>query len=95
MSEWFATRRSTRAILVGDLNVAPLENDVWSHKALLQVVSHTPIEVETIKKLMTQGIGWMQFVTSSQKQRNFSAGGVAEHVTGLRITAGGDWTIFG
>ena len=55
MSEWFATRRSTRAILVGDLNVAPLENDVWSHKALLQVISHTPIEVEAIKKLMTEG----------------------------------------
>jgi exodeoxyribonuclease-3 len=34
------------AILVGDLNVAPLEHDVWSHKALLKVVSHTPVEVE-------------------------------------------------
>jgi len=34
-----------RAILVGDLNVAPLETDVWSHKQLLRVVSHTPIEV--------------------------------------------------
>src|SRR5207237_3535424 len=33
-----------RAILVGDLNVAPLEHDVWSHKQLLKVVSHTPIE---------------------------------------------------
>jgi exodeoxyribonuclease-3 len=31
-------------ILVGDLNIAPLETDVWSHKALLKVVSHTPIE---------------------------------------------------
>src|SRR5215471_3491844 len=35
-----------RAILVGDLNVAPLEHDVWSHKQLLKVVSHTPIECE-------------------------------------------------
>ena len=55
MSEWFSTKRSTQAMLVGDLNLAPLENDVWSHKALLQVVSHTPIEVEAIKKLMTEG----------------------------------------
>jgi exodeoxyribonuclease-3 len=31
---------------VGDLNIAPLETDVWSHKQLLDVVSHTPIEVE-------------------------------------------------
>ena len=35
-----------RAIIVGDLNVAPLETDVWSHKQLLKVVSHTPAEVE-------------------------------------------------
>ena len=31
-----------RAILVGDLNVAPREHDVWSHKQMLKVVSHTP-----------------------------------------------------
>ena len=36
------------AILVGDLNVAPLEHDVWSHKRLLDVVSHTPIECEKL-----------------------------------------------
>ena len=34
-------------VLTGDFNVAPLESDVWNHKALLDVVSHTPIEVET------------------------------------------------
>ena len=37
---------SQRVILVGDLNVAPLEHDVWSHKQMLKVVSHTPIECE-------------------------------------------------
>jgi exodeoxyribonuclease-3 len=36
--------KSDRAILVGDLNVAPLEHDVWSHKQMLRVVSHTPVE---------------------------------------------------
>ena len=40
-------------ILVGDLNIAPLENDVWSHKQLLKVVSHTPIEVDHLNKLMS------------------------------------------
>jgi len=45
-TNWFAARRCERTILVGDLNVAPLEHDVWSHKQLLGVVSHTPIEVE-------------------------------------------------
>jgi exodeoxyribonuclease-3 len=47
VTDWF-TRDRDRAdamIVVGDLNVAPLETDVWSHKQLLRVVSHTPIEV--------------------------------------------------
>lgn len=49
MAAWFKKRKGKKAnklILVGDLNVAPLEADVWSHKQLLNVVSHTPIEVE-------------------------------------------------
>ena len=45
--------RGGKAVLVGDLNVAPLETDVWSHQALLKVVSHTPIEVERLGKIMT------------------------------------------
>ena len=39
-----------RSIIVGDLNVAPLECDVWSHKQLLSVVSHTPIECEKLAR---------------------------------------------
>jgi exodeoxyribonuclease-3 len=53
MEEMFARRRdrkTARAILVGDLNVAPLENDVWSHKQLLRIVSHTPVEVDLLEK---------------------------------------------
>ncbi len=43
----FAARASvTRSVLVGDLNIAPLVNDVWSHRQLLTVVSHTPPETE-------------------------------------------------
>ena len=37
---------SLKAIKVGDLNIAPLESDVWSHKQMLKVVSHTPVEVD-------------------------------------------------
>ncbi len=47
-----------RAIIVGDLNIAPLEADVWSHKALLKVVSHTPIEVERLGRVQSAG-GWI------------------------------------
>ena len=45
-------------LLVGDFNVAPLECDVWSHKQLLKVVSHTPIEVEALTKLQ-QSNDWV------------------------------------
>ena len=38
-------------ILTGDLNVAPGENDVWSHRQMSKIVSHTPIEVEAMRKL--------------------------------------------
>ena len=46
------------AVLVGDLNVAPLEHDVWSHKQMLRVVSHTPIECEKIVNAQNAG-GWV------------------------------------
>ncbi len=38
------------SVVVGDLNVAPYETDVWSHKALLRVVSHTPVECAALEK---------------------------------------------
>jgi len=44
-------RSSARRVLVGDLNVAPLDTDVWSHQKLLKVVTHTPIEVDLLGKI--------------------------------------------
>ncbi|MBL26534.1 MAG: exodeoxyribonuclease III [Rhodospirillaceae bacterium] len=44
-----------RSIVVGDLNVAPLETDVWSHKQLLNVVSHTPVEVAAFERVVAAG----------------------------------------
>lgn len=50
MAGWIAKDKIAHAdcVMVGDLNIAPLETDVWNHKALLKVVSHTPIEVEKL-----------------------------------------------
>jgi exodeoxyribonuclease III len=48
-------RPGERSVVVGDLNVAPLECDVWNHKALLRVVSHTPIECEKLLALQKAG----------------------------------------
>ncbi len=47
MSHWLRNDKiaGDKMIIVGDLNIAPYETDVWSHKQLLTVVSHTPIEV--------------------------------------------------
>jgi len=59
---WPATLRPDQpAVLVGDLNIAPLEHDVWSHKQLLDVVSHTPVEVEKLAA-MQASIGWVDAV---------------------------------
>jgi exodeoxyribonuclease-3 len=53
-SAWWGKQKrgSTPRVLVGDLNVAPLENDVWSHKQLLDVVSHTPVETDLLKEML-------------------------------------------
>jgi exodeoxyribonuclease-3 len=53
MTSWFEPKRSAGRILVGDLNIAPLETDVWSHKQLLTEVSHTSVEVDGLNGVMT------------------------------------------
>jgi len=58
---WFAARSGLeRSVLVGDLNIAPLERDVWSHRQLLGVVSHTPVETEAL--LAWQATGFVDAV---------------------------------
>ena len=57
MRDWSKghARPGQKAILVGDLNVAPLECDVWGHKQLLNVVSHTPAETTRLEAVMEAG----------------------------------------
>ncbi len=57
MRDHFRDNAPEKSILVGDLNIAPREDDVWSHKQLLKVVSHTPIEVEHLADTQEAG-GW-------------------------------------
>lgn len=59
ITEWFKNNRSSsdKLIILGDLNIAPLEHDVWSHKQLLKEISHTPIEIEKMEKLY-QSLNW-------------------------------------
>ncbi len=72
MIAWWpaAARAGRKLVLAGDLNIAPLEHDVWSHKQLLDVVSHTPVEVAKLAALQ-QTLGWVdaarRFVPPEQK----------------------------
>jgi exodeoxyribonuclease-3 len=55
-----APTKATR-VLVGDLNVAPYESDVWSHKQLLKVVSHTPVETDLLQRALKR-LDWIDAV---------------------------------
>ncbi len=56
MKAHYAARRpGPPLVVVGDLNIAPGEHDVWSHKQLLDVVSHTPIETDGLNAVREAG----------------------------------------
>ena len=57
MATW-ADALDRPTLLVGDFNIAPLECDVYDHKALIKVVSHTPIEIEALGRLQ-EAHGWV------------------------------------
>lgn len=63
MAAWFPRERSAKTpmIAVGDLNIAPMEHDVWDSKKMQKVVSHTPIEREKFAKLY-ESVGWVDAV---------------------------------
>ncbi|CAN0342417.1 unnamed protein product [Scytosiphon promiscuus] len=50
----YKKQTTTPRVLVGDLNVAPHENDVWSHKQMLKIISHTPGETERLEDSRSQ-----------------------------------------
>jgi exodeoxyribonuclease-3 len=70
LASWRVSGGGGYSILLGDFNVAPLETDVWSHKQLLNVVSHTPVEVEALTNVQISG-EWTdlvrQFIPARQK----------------------------
>lgn len=63
LADWYARsyRPDRPMVLCGDLNVAPLENDVWSHRQMLKVISHTPVEVEKLERLQAS-LDWVDAV---------------------------------
>ena len=61
LTTWSRDQSAAPSVLVGDLNIAPREDDVWGHKQLLKVVSHTPIETDALNGIMAAG-GWTDAV---------------------------------
>lgn len=61
MLELSSSHNGMDNILVGDLNIAPHESDVWSHKQLLKIVSHTPVETELLDRIRDRG-NWCDLV---------------------------------
>jgi exodeoxyribonuclease-3 len=47
--------RQAPLVMAGDFNIAPGENDVWNHRYMSKIVSHTPVEVETLRRLQDAG----------------------------------------
>lgn len=63
LKAWFGEDHfRERQLICGDFNIAPLEHDVWSHRQLIDVVSHTPVETEALGALLTGGHGWVDVV---------------------------------
>ena len=63
-------KKAKRQILVGDLNIAPGEHDVWSSKQLKNVVSHTAVEIAALARVQAS-LNWedvsRHFVPASEK----------------------------
>lgn len=55
VTQWFGQQKPARTVLVGDFNIAPLEHDVWNHKQLLKIVSHTPPETDRLTQWQQTG----------------------------------------
>ncbi|WP_417308991.1 exodeoxyribonuclease III [Devosia sp.] len=63
LKHWFSEPGfASNQLICGDFNIAPYENDVWGHKQLLKVVSHTPVETEALIGLLEGGHGWTDIV---------------------------------
>ena len=73
MKQYFHKEKRKKRILVGDLNIAPGESDVWSHKQLLGVVSYTPVEREYLNSFIKDG-EWTDLVIfkNSKSKKLFS-----------------------
>ena len=55
MKKYFDKNQPKKSILVGDLNIAPLPQDVWDHKKMAKIVSHTQVEIDHLDAVQRAG----------------------------------------
>lgn len=72
MTKWFKKNRTKndKIVILGDFNIAPFEHDVWSHKQLKNVISHTEPEITRILDLQGS-LNWIdvgrKFIPMTEK----------------------------
>ena len=72
MKEYFCKNRPRNSILVGDLNIAPLPEDVWDHKKMAKIVSHTQVEIDHLDAVQRAG-NWVDVTRKDiPKQKLYS-----------------------
>lgn len=73
MKDWSKqeVKKNDKVVILGDFNIAPQEHDVWSSRQLRDVVSHTPVERDSLQELLGLSGGWVDvmraLVPSEQK----------------------------
>ena len=90
MIEWSAALDNKPTILTGDFNIAPLECDVWSHKQLLNVVSHTRSNARYWRGCRRRTTGSISAGISTPRPRvSIPGGAIAPRIGRTRIAGVG------
>ena len=72
MKKYFCKNQPRKSILVGDLNIAPLPEDVWDHKKMAKIVSHTQVEIDHLDGVQRAG-NWVDVTRKDiPKQKLYS-----------------------
>ena len=94
LEKWSRDQADAPQVLVGDLNIAPRQDDVWSHKQLLKIISHTPVKPKALTVSWLQGNGLMRYARLSPKA-SFIHGGHIGRGIGMPPIGAEDLTIYG
>ena len=68
MKDHFNKSEPKKSILVGDLNIAPLPEDVWDHKKMTKIVSHTQVEIDHLEAVQRAG-NWIDVIRKDMPEK--------------------------